>query len=339
MAFRTPWDDLDIDVNDVTPHIRRLKLPAPSLYFALLPFEQQPQKLETKWQNVNSAHDVRVITARCVEYERGILNEIANRKLQDSAAIPTASESQEQANKDSGPAVTTSSASATDQKRNTQKRGRSTKSPSTTPTRKSRRLKFTKDTLQTTVPSFVYQSNLPLPAQVHPERPEGNNITIPKMPSGSKSSNPDSRPSKCYPINNPDPSINLVDIHQKIYCAVDAWHDLVLQAEAMEHRLVAIESGLDIRPSSVRQVDMSKDELEEQLERVQSSADKLVRGLNVDASSALESIGPRSHAMAVYRSADIRKGVMMQYDSDVDWEMKKLGVFAWWLAHSHELCC
>lgn len=335
MDYRTPWDDLDLDPMVSPRQLPRFELSAPGFYFALLPQVSYPRDWDTRWQKADSAHDMRLITADCIDYERRILNKVAAYRLKDSFAISATIEAQQKVKKDLETATVTLAASVVDQKQNARKRGRGAKSEMLTPIRRSKRIRFARDKKNGSAPPSPPPSP-PLgkiPLKDAATKPETARINTP--PSREKSMTGPKSP-RFNPYNNSNSTCNIVDIHQKIYCAVDAWHDLVLQAEAVEHNLLAFQSQSDMNSSSLRQSDMSRDELEELHAKLQNSANRTLAELDAASVSAINMIGFRSLPMAEFRASDPRERKVLSYEFELEWQMKESGLFAWWLCHFNE---
>lgn len=330
--WRTPWDDLDLDIVIPSSEIPRLKLPTPGFYFALLPLSPYPRDWETRWQKADNAHDMRIVTATCIDHERRILHQIADYRLKDSSSIEAANEAQQtktKADKELAPA--NAAVSVLGQSQQLRKRARATKPEILTPTRRSKRIKFAMDKKNGSV--TVSPPSLLLPVQIPLDETLSSADNTVQKTTPSKGTPLNQKSPKYNPFNNPNSHGNIVDLHQKIYSTVDAWHDLVLQAEAVEHNLLAIQSQSEVSRSSLRQLDMSKQELEELHAGIQVSAAEVSMELDEASMLAFNLLGFRSPSVTHFRTLDPRRSEVLSYDLELDWQMREMGLFTWWLYH------
>lgn len=329
MEFSTPWDELDLDLLISPSQIPRLRLPAPGFYFALLPLETYPKTCETRWQKATTAHEMRLITFQCIEGERRVLNKIAALKLNDSHTFAATLGTQEPKPRNLKVADTAPVLTAADQMQTSRKRTRAKKVGNVSPTRRSKRIKVANQK------KAVASSSLPPPpASTQISRDETateDNATNSKLSPSNQNPMSSNIVPRFNPFDNPSASGNIVDIHRKIYNAVDALHNLILQAEAVEHNLLAIRTQSDITTSLLRQCDMDKSELEHLLEHLQISAETVLGQLEAASMSALNLLGFRSLPMAEFRALDPRKTEILSYDFELEWEIKVFGLFEWWL--------
>lgn len=339
MEFETPWDGLDLDLVPGPRPIPRLKLPAPSSYLSLLPSRKSHENWEERWSKANTASKMRAVVNECIGCERQIVDRIRMLKLSESPPDPDDRESTPQ-EKVSVPRekVSTAQETTTDDSGSKEKGA-----PSTAPTDCNHLLR--KRARASNADDVLYC--IPKAKRVRFKEFTEEELTEVDIPSSTPTgSEPDTStgsivedwtPTADYDIldptssNNLDPTLSLVDLHGKVFGIVNAWDKLVLQAEGIEDNLYAIQSNSEATVSSLQQLDMSKEQLEEGLEQMQIEGTQIMTELDEAALSARKSVGPGSLPMTQFQAED--PGMTAEdYDLDIKMQLKEHGLFGWWVA-------
>lgn len=330
MDFETPWDSLDLDLVLVPRAIPRLRLPAPSTYLSILPSRKGHENWAEKWSKADTASKMRAIADECLEYERQVIVKANILKLSKPSPVADGGES-------------------TPQKQVSSLRGKpiedltSRKSPSTAPnqsthlSRKRARASIVDDGLY-----YVPKAKRVKFKEFTERESTGNNIPAstpvsdePGTKAGSTAEDEDPTADHSTPelisSDDPDPVVSLVDLHNKVFEVVNAWHKLVIQAEGIEDNLYAIQTNPEVTVSSLDQSVMSEEQLEERLAQMQILGVQMMADLDEAALVAKLSFGLGSPPMDQFQAEDRGKSLEEDYDLDIEVQLKVHGIFGWWM--------
>lgn len=338
MDFETPWDELDLDLVPGPRPIPRLKLLAPSSYFSILPSRKSHENWDETWSKATTASKMRAVVNECIEYERRVVDKIKVLKLSELSPNTDDGEStphegvfkpQEEVTDDSRPKevpptapLVAPSTLPTDGNHLSRKRARASHvDDGLYCIPKAKRVRFKDFTEQE-----LTEIDIPSSTTTGSEPDTSTGSVVEDQTPRAEDSTPDLTSS-----NDPDPTISLVDLHGKVFRVVNAWYELIVQAEGIEYNLYAIQSNKDVTISSLHQSGMSKEQLEEKLAQIQIEGTRIMTELDEVAQSAHNSIGLGSSPMTRFQAEDPGK-LLEDYDLDIEMQLKEHGLFGWWMA-------